>query len=475
MKLVSNILVVCLFLFAVGCGTQKPPNVLFIAIDDLNDSIDMLDGNLSVKTPAMDELASRGTLFTNAHCSSPACNPSRTSLLTGVRASSSGVYENMQNWRECTNLEGKPTLPEYFKSQGYKTIGGGKLFHAHSFTRKALSGFPHPEAWDEYYPSKDQQMPAEVWPENWPVNSFKKLYGGHFDWGAMDIDDAEMGDAKVVAWAEKQLSQQHDGPVFMTVGIYRPHVPWYVPNKYFDMHPLEETALPTVMEGDLDDVPPVGQKFARVSWQKWMVDNGKWREAVQSYRASVSFADEMVRRVIEALDNGPLAENTIVVLWSDHGYHLGVKQHWEKFALWEQTTRVPIIIATPDGIGAGSRTSRPVSLLDLYPTLMDLCGLPAPAHLEGQSLTPLLADPEALPGRVAVMTHIFNNHAVRSDRWRYIRYADGSEELYDHDNDQYEWHNLAGQPKYADVINEHKRWLPKDNAEHNPPVKRRGN
>ncbi len=310
-------------------------------------------------------------------------------------------------------------------------------------------------------------MPQEIKPDPFPANGTLEFYKGHFDWAALDIEDDEMADAKVVSWAETQLLKEHQKPLFLAVGIYRPHIPWYVPESWFDLYPLDEVELPEIQEGDLDDVPEAGRAMARRTWQQWIVDEGKWRDAVRAYLASISFADAMVGRLLDALDDGPMAKNTVVVLWSDHGYHLGHKEHWEKFALWEQTTHVPLIVAAP-GMPSGGACSRPVSLLDIYPTLSELCSTEAPTFLEGESLVPWLNDPAASSDRAIITTQGFENHAVRSERWRYIRYADGSEELYDHSKDPNEFTNLAKHPEYRPVIEEHATWLPSENAQPDP-------
>jgi arylsulfatase A-like enzyme len=306
-------------------------------------------------------------------------------------------------------------------------------------------------------------MPQEALPPKIPTNGNKNFYGGRFDWAELEISTDEMADAKVVSWAEQQLSAEHDEPLFLGVGIYRPHIPWYTPKQHFDKHPIESTTLPETIESDLDDVPTAGQQMARRDWHQWLVQNDQWKSYVRAYNASVSFADDMVGRLVTALDNGPLAGNTIVVLWSDHGYHLGQKEHWEKFALWEQTTRVPLVIVAP-GVGVtGGVCTQPVSLLDIYPTLNELCDVRSPqTHaLDGVSLVPLLRDPAVQTGRAVVCTHGEGNHAIRSDNWRYTRYNDESEELYDQTNDPKNFHYLADSPRHPAVKQELSAWLPK--------------
>ena len=309
-------------------------------------------------------------------------------------------------------------------------------------------------------------MPEEAVPENWPVNSSRKFYSGHFDWSPLQSSNAEMADAKVVSWAGQQLAKRHDQPVFLSVGIYRPHVPWYVPQKYFDRFPLDEIQLPRHLPDDLDDLPAAGQAMAKRHWHKWITENGQWNKAVQGYLASLSFADDMVGELLDALDNGPMVGDMLIVFWGDHGYHLGEKENWEKFALWEDTTHVPLIIIDPRRTKPGTRCESPVSLLDLYPTLVELCGLePPPQTLEGRSLAKRLAEPNAKTRRVAVTTQGKGNHAVRSSRYRYIRYADGGEELYDHKSDPHEWRNLVGDPSLARVKSRLAKRLPGVNAE----------
>lgn len=469
----KNTALLCLLVFMAQACTfsdmqVEKPNVLFIVIDDLNACLKGMNGETYVETPNINSLAARGVLFTNAHCAAPACNPSRTSVITGVAPSKSGLYKNWQDWRRNPMLKDWETLPHHFKNNGYETLGCGKIYHAASLTPQGFSGLLDPRPWDDYYPSKNRQLAPEVTPDHFPVNGNPKFYGGHFDWAALDISPDEMGDAKVVDWAAGQLSKKHDKPLFLAVGLYRPHIPWWTPKQYFDMHPIEKEQLPEVPANDMDDVPQAGIDMTKHTWHKWMVENNKWKEAVQAYNASVSFADDMVGRLLKALNDGPLAKNTVIILWSDHGYHLGQKQHWEKFSLWEQTTRVPLIIAAPGKFKVGEKCKQAVSLLDIYPTLNELCGLTAKNGLSGRSLVPLLKNPEKETGRAVLITQGFNNHAVRSKDWRYIRYADGSEELYDQVNDPKNFTNLAGDKRFESIKMELAKHLPKVNTTINP-------
>ncbi len=434
-----------------AADAKKPgasgPNVLFIVVDDLNDWIGCLGGHPDTKSPNIDALAARGVLFTKAYCAAPACNPSRAALLSGIRPSTSGVYLNPQPWRPA--MPDVVTLPRHFMNNGYRVLGCGKIFHG---------PYPDPEAWHEYLPKGPDPVPQKR-----PANGIPKT--AHFDWGPVDATDEQMNDHRVVDWAIEQLGKKHDRPLFLACGIFRPHLPWYVPKKYFDMYPVEEITLPKVKDDDLDDVPPIGRKMAKPQGDHAKVmASGNHRRAVQGYLASITFADHQVGRLVRALDESRYADNTIVILWGDHGWHLGEKLHWRKFSLWEEADRAPLMMVVPGLTSPGGQCPRTVSFMDVYPTLADLCGLPVGEHLEGVSLRPLLAQPHAAWDRHALTTHGKDNHGVRSERWRYIRYSDGTEELYDHDADPMEWTNVAGDPRYAHVKKLLGRSLPKVNA-----------
>lgn len=445
---------------------QERPNVLFLAIDDLNDWVGCLGGHPDVKTPHLDKLAKRGVLFTNAHCSAPACNPSRASLMTGILPSTSGIYHNPNPWRRSPALKNALTIPQHFMANGYSAVGGGKIYHG---------AFPDPPSWQSYFPSATKNKPDDPLPPNRPVNGIPKTR--HFDWGPVDNPDEDMGDWKVASWAIGQLGKKHNKPFFIACGFYRPHLPWYAPKKYFDMYPPDKITLPNVNKNDLDDVPPIGKKMAKPQGDHTKVLRHKqWRKAVQGYLASITFVDTCVGRVIDALDKSAYADNTVIVLWSDHGWHLGEKLHWRKFALWEEATHNVLMVVAPGVTKPNGRCSRPVTMLDIYPTLIELCNLRAKNELEGTSLVPLLKNPEAPWEHPALTTHGRNNHSLRCERYRYIRYSDGTEELYDHDNDALEWKNLAEDPKYAEVKKQFAQWLPTTNVpEVSRPQKKRNN
>jgi len=423
------------------------PNVLFIAVDDLNDWVGLLDGYPGVRTPNLDRLARRGVLFTRAYCPAPACNPSRASLLTGKLPSTTGVYHNDQPWRPV--LPDAVTLPQHFRTNGYQVLAGGKIYH---------DAYNDSASWDTYF-----RRPADRRPAATPINGIPRT--AHFDWGPLDVADEEMSDFKTVAWASEFLARKQDRPFFLGVGLAKPHLPWYVPRKYFDQYPLSEIQRPKVKDDDLDDVPAAGKAIAKPQGDhRKVVESKNWEKAVQGYLASISFMDACLGRLLDAFDRSPHAKDTVIVLWGDHGWHLGEKQHWRKFALWEEATRTPLVIVPPAATETGRRCGRPVNLVDLYPTLVELCGLSAREGLEGRSLVPLLKKTDAPWSYPSLTTHGRNNHAVRSERWRYIRYSDGAEELYDHDADPLEWTNLAARPEHGKVKEELAAALPKVNA-----------
>lgn len=441
---------------ATACASKSPqkPNVLFIAIDDLNDWIGCLGGHPQSKTPNLDRLAGQGVIFENAFCAAPACNPSRAALMTGIRPATSGVYINPQVWRESPVLKNAVTLPQYFMQNGYTAIASGKIYHGR---------YPDPASWDDYWPSQRKNKPDDPMPDNRPLNGINKT--GHFDWGPVDARPEEMGDWQVADWVIGQLNKKHDKPFFLGCGFFRPHLPWYVPQKYFDRFPLEVIILPEVNENDLDDVPEAGKKMAKPQGDhRKVTEHHQWKQAVQAYLACINFVDECVGRVIDALEQSAYKDDTIVVLWSDHGWHLGEKLHWRKFALWEEATHNVMMWKVPGLTSAGGRAKPPVNLLDIYPTLVELCGLPPKNELEGYSLVPLLTNPNADWDKPTLTTYGYKNHSVRSARWRYIQYEDGSEELYDREKDPLEWINLANDPSYKTIIKEHQKWLPQENA-----------
>jgi arylsulfatase A-like enzyme len=451
----------------VQCATPRP-NVLFIAIDDLNDWVGCLGGHPQAETPHIDRLARRGTSFTNAHCQAPICMPSRTSLLTGTYPHRNGVYMIEQNLRDGPVLKDAITLPRYFKNNGYRILRTGKIYH------RVAEGTA--DGWDETGPRRGWAwMGRLVGPDG--VSGLPEP--SIFDFGPLPVKTEEMNDSKATDWAVDRLSRSgSDRPFFLAVGLIAPHLPLFTPTNFYNRYPLDSVQLPVTKPGDLDDLPPMGLKVTRYFDTTPMSHHqitryGLWHKATASYLATATFTDHCVGRLLDALDGGPHADNTIIVLWSDHGFHIGEKMHWEKRSLWEESTRVPLIFSlTREDRKPSARCGRPVGLIDIFPTLVDLCGLPENENLQGRSLTPLLNDPSLPWDHPVLTTHHPGNHAVRSERWRYISYANGDEELYDHRHDPHEFRNLADDPEFRAVIERLSRHVPVKLAPYAPRLPR---
>ena len=445
-----------------ACGTGRKdgkPNVLFIAIDDLNDWNGVLKGNPQAITPHMDRLASRGIVFTNAHCAAPACGPSRSAIMSGIRPSTSGNYVNKNSLTRNSILNNSVLLPEFFGRNGYYVCGSGKLFHGAHFNDEVQG-----RGFDEYYPSKTQDLPS--W-EGLKFSSKLPLGGWSrkVDWGPLrgDVTVDDHPDGKTANWATEQLlAGELKEPFFLGAGIFQPHLPNYAPQKYFDRFPLKDIKLPEgYLENDLDDVPAAHAKMAHNPWLNRIRETGQWKPAIQAYLACTAMVDELVGQMVEALEKSKYADNTIVVLWSDHGFHHGEKGRWGKYSLWERATRVNLLWVVPGVTRPGSTCARPVNLLDIYPTLASLTDCKPPeGQLEGNDLSVLMKKPEAEWDEATVTTFGYKNYGVRSERYRYIVYEDGSEELYDHENDKWEWHNLATDSEHAEIKAQLRRWIP---------------
>ncbi|MDX2031168.1 MAG: sulfatase [Blastocatellia bacterium] len=440
-------------------ATQTRPNVLFIAVDDLNHWVGHLGRNQQVLTPNIDRLAKMGVTFTNAYCAAPICNPSRAALLSGMRPSTTGVYDNNVDWRQTIPQE--LTLVTEMKRNGYAAYGAGKIYHG---------GFDRKSEWDEY--DKERAAPCRR------LNANDGVGGIRFS--PLDCGDDGVSDYSIASYGVKQLQRRHDKPFFLTIGFHKPHMPWNVPKKYFDLYPLDKIQLPPYREDDLKDIPAEGVKMARgpgsnspdkPSDHELMLQSGRWKEAVQAYLASITYMDGQLGRVLDALEKSAYRDNTIIVFWGDHGWNLGEKHHWRKFALWEESTRAPFIWVAPGVTKAGTVSRRTVDFMSIYPTLMELCGLARPRHVEGANIKPLLLNPNARWEQPALTTHGFNNHAARSAQWRYIRYNGGGEELYDEIKDPYEWTNLAGDKKYGRVKAALSNVFPKTNKPRGAPAR----
>ncbi|MBD3673305.1 MAG: sulfatase-like hydrolase/transferase [Planctomycetaceae bacterium] len=439
----------------------SPPNILFIAMDDLNDWIGCMGGHPQTITPNLDRLAKSSVLFTNAHCPAPACNPSRTSIMTGMSPHRSGLYDNGQQMREI--LPDAEIMPKTFMKHGYHASGSGKMLHY----------FIDADSWTEYYPEAkgENPFPRTLYPEKRPLSLPK---GGPWqyvetDWGPLDATDDEYGgDFLVTKWVDEQLQIKRNVPFFLACGIYRPHEPWFVPKKYFEPFPLESIQLPPGYKSDdLDDLPPEGKKRGPNRYFAHIQKENQWKKGIQGYLASIHFADAMLGRVLDALEKSPHAKTTIVVLWSDHGWHLGEKQHWQKFTGWRRCTRVPLMIRVPKGTPSfpegttPSVCNQPVNLLSLFPTLLQLCGYEAVGHHDGPSLVPLLKNPNAdWPHASYTFLGDRGSVAISTEDWRYIHYSGGDEELYNIVNDPYEWTNLANQPEHAPKLSELRKLVP---------------
>lgn len=468
MKLRNHLFLVSAIALVIGCKNKpqptamvqkQRPNVLFIAVDDLNTMLGSYGG--PAKTPNIDRLAAMGVQFNDAHCQAPLCGPSRASLMTGLRPSTTGMYGMVPDNKIISkNPETRDIvlLPEYFKKNGYHTMGIGKLFHIHApdslFDESGgrVKGFgPYPEkrfVWDGF------------------GTSDRKNYGRtSTDWGAFPENDSLMPDHQSVNWVMERLNRTYEEPFFMGVGFLRVHVPLYVPQKWFDLYPLDSIKTMPYLKDDLNDVPPVAHKINDLPMMpstEWAISSGEWPKIIQAYLACISFVDYEIGRLLNTLENSEHADNTVIVLWSDHGYRLGEKSTFAKHALWDVATKVPLMFAAPN-VPKGRVVEEPAELLSIYPTLLELCNLPKYDKNEGKSLVPLMKGASS-NSDVAITTFGMNNHAVKSSRYRYIQYEDGGEELYDHKSDPNEFNNLAANPTYKAEIERLKQFLPQNNA-----------
>ena len=456
------------------CQAAAKPNMLFIAIDDLNDWVGCLDGHSQARTPNIDRLAKRGTLFVNAHCQGPICGPSRASLLSGYYPHVTGIYQQPAGKameKDKTFFHGQ-MVSHYFADHGYRTLAVGKITHGYpaklafdSYGGKFAGSGPKPSGGRRF----NYHLPNVPWT------------GTQTDWGAFPDREEEMSDHKSADWAVERLAEESKQPFFLAVGFVRPHVPFYVPQKWFDLFPLGDVQLPPVRNDDLLDVPEISRRIHELPKYPGLAflqknDNEQFRKCVQAYLACVAFVDHQVGRVLDALDKGPHAADTVVVLFSDHGYHLGEKDRVSKHSLWEESARVPLVVAPAKSQGeqfgkAGQLCSKPVGLIDLYPTMLQMCGLPAKKSNQGDSLVPLLKNPSANWRFSTLSTYARGNHTLRSERYRYLRFEDGSEELYDHAEDPNEWTNLATRLKYAKLLKQFRKELPAKEAPYHSSVR----
>ena len=446
-------------------AAKPQPNVLFIVLDDENAFAGRTDLAPEPVTPNLDRLGKRGVTFANAQCAAPVCNPSRCAFLSGLRPSTTGIYEDAQGATPAGHILTRTTsLPDYFGGHGYQTAGSGKIFGA-SFGRVVKN-----HVWDETMDvNRKGRMEDPKPPEaKLPLSGL----GGKHDWGAFPESREQMADWKLAGWAAEFLAKPHSKPFFLACGIVKPHTPWYVPKQYFDLFPPDKITVPALAADENAGLPEAMQaKRKQLKQQEAILARRK--EVIAAYLAASRYADDCTGRILDALEMGPHRDNTIVVIFGDNGYQFGEKNTWSKGKLWEGSAHIPLVMAGP-GIVQGGISKRPVSLIDLYPTLLELAGLPARSDVDGVSIVPLLKDPSAAWERPALTTAGFKNHTLRTERWRYIRYADGSEELYDHDADPLEHANVASKPEFATVKEDLRKWFPKHDEPMNPPKGRGG-
>ena len=429
-----NLVVAVLLLCAHGARAERP-NVLFLAIDDLNTWLlgDPARYAGKVVAPNIRRFAESGVVFQRAYTASPVCSPSRTALFSGVAPWQSGLYQNGVQTEKSAALAQATFLPRLFKEAGYSLASFGKITH----------GWGDRQVWDVHQPHR--RDPA---PPNAPLTASGR---GEQDWGPTHLPEAKMGDTQYADAAIRQLQQPHDRPFLIACGLFHPHMPWYVPQKYFDLFPLEDVKLPKILPTDLVDLPPLGRAVGerKRKYVETVIANREHRKAVQAYLATTAYADAQMGRVLDALEKSPHRDNTIVILISDHGFHLGEKQHWQKSSLWEEATHCLLMARVPGVTRAGGKSKRCVSLQDLYPTLTELCDLKAPPKLAGRSLVPLLKNPKAPWASTALTAYDDQYLSLRTEQFRYIRYRTDQEELYDIAKDPREWTNLAGDPLHA--------------------------
>ncbi|EDM28511.1 iduronate-2-sulfatase [Lentisphaera araneosa HTCC2155] len=486
-KQLLNISMIIMLFTLCGANTlqaksTKDMNVLFIAIDDLNDWIGCFEGNPQIKTPNFDKFnANGGMVMFDAHCSSTVCGPSRSSLLTGKHCYKTGVYGNKTNLKDAPKTKDVLTIPEYFSKHGYHSLSMGKIFHKHG---TAVAGkLDHGEwAFDEWHKASGYAAPIN---KQRPANGIKPLdheRGYHrtgFDWGATQgNDETKMKDYNTVKWASEQFNtRDFDGkPFFMALGISQPHLPWYVPQKYFDMYPLDEIDLPKTLANDRDDIiSDKGKPLYALSttWERFEKAD-KHKEVVQAYMANVSFVDDCLGVLLEGLNKSKYADNTIVILWGDHGWHLGEKQRYGKTLLWQESARVPMMIKVPGVTPKSKRCNGVVNLIDMYPTLADLCGLPPYSENDGRSFAELVHNPDMTWDKPTLTTYGMGNHRIYDGRYSYIIYK-GGEELYDHKTDPMEWTNQARNPEFASIKKRLHAFVPKTNEPTSPINKFDGN
>ncbi|MDF7826827.1 sulfatase [Pontiellaceae bacterium B12227] len=472
----KKISLISLLVVATCSFAAERPNILMIAIDDINDWVGPLGGHPQARTPHLDTFCNGGAMiFKNAVCAAPICGPSRSALLSGFMPSTSGVYGNGHNMIFSDVVKTHATLPEYFSKHGYYTLSNGKIFHKHGIDGQ-YTDFGH-WAWDEHararrYVGNGADKKKVTSCKAGTINGVTKPeYNGtgKLSWGPTQCDLEGMVDYKVAEWTEEILQRDFDKPFFIASGIIKPHLPWFVPQEFFDMYDLESIQPPEVKEDDLADIlKPSGKPAFKPSAEyEWVKKQGLEKEATRAYLANISFADACLGKMFQALENSKYADNTIVVIWGDHGWHLGEKQRFLKNTTWNECAKTPFIVKMP-GMKKPIICDRTVSLIDIYPTLVSLCGLPE-KELDGLDFSKLLQNPKAEWTRPGI-TVTQSGTSVMGERWHYVQQLDGTEELYDLQNDPMEWTNLIKNPEHATIAAELKKWVPATREKFNGPT-----
>ena len=450
---------------------EEKPNILMIAVDDLNDWVGVYDGNPQAITPHIDKLAQKGMVFHNASCPGPVCGPSRSALLSGFMPATTGIYGNKNNMRNSKIVQTHATLPEYFSKHGYITISSGKIFHKHGLGQTQDHGQWAYDIWEKET-GNNSVDPSTLYSRHQGILNGEKVEGAVMEemgvdlvWGATQAPKEETKDYRTAKWFEEKLQQDYEKPFFMIAGISKPHLPFVVPQEYFDLYNLDTIKVPEYRLDDLDDIVDKNGKkrFDAHTDFLWVTEQGIHKEAVRAYLAAGTYADACVGVMLNALAKSKYADNTIVILWGDHGWHLGEKLKFRKASLWKESTQLPFIIHTP-GMDKKQDCVRNVNLIDIYPTLIDLCGLPE-KELDGQSIQPLLENPKT-EWTPTITTLKQGNHSVMSEKWHYINYNGEMEELYNLENDPMEWNNLANKntSEIESIKKRMKSYLPDHNA-----------
>jgi choline-sulfatase len=438
-----------LLLLPLSVGVARPPNVLFLICDDLNCDLGSY-GHPQVQSPNIDRLAATGRRFDRAYCQYPLCGPSRASFMTGLYPDQTLVKRNAIYIRE--HIPQVKTLSQMFRDHGYFATRVGKIYHYNVPKHIGTSGHDDPYSWDYTINPRGRDVDDEDQIFSLRPGSF----GGTLSWLAAEGTDEEqtdgIGATQAIHLLEKHAREQT--PFFLAVGLYRPHTPYVAPKKYFDLYPLETIVVPKEPEGYLDTLPLPARESVRDKKAQVDLPDDLARQAIQAYYASITFADAQVGRILDALEATGLAENTIVLFTSDHGYHMGEHGHWQKRTLFENATRVPLIISGPGITNRGQSCDGPVEMVDFYPTLAELCELRMPPYVQGVSLVPALEDPDARP-RPAALSQCATGYSLRTERYRYTEWGEDGEagaELYDHQTDPQELVNLAEDSRQANRI-----------------------